>query len=71
MLGSVGEFGWLSDHVLISGTGIKRGEKKKSSPSAHSAPSVLRDAHVSRVLEPLWQQQQGGSWGSDHGQMWG
>lgn len=28
MLVSVGEFGWLSDHVLISGTGIKRGKKK-------------------------------------------
>lgn len=49
----------------------KKRKKKKSSPSAHSAPSVLRDAHVSCVLEPLWQQEQGGSWGSDHGQMWG
>lgn len=46
VLGSVGEFSWLLDHGLISWPRIKRGGKK-SSPSAHLAPSVRRDTCVS------------------------
>lgn len=71
MLVSVGEFGWLSDHLFISGTRIKRrGEGGGISPSVHSALPVLRDAHVSHVLGCLWQQDQGVSSCSGHGQMW-
>lgn len=41
--------GWLSENMFVLGTRIKR--EKKSSPSAHLAPSIHMGTQVSQVFE--------------------